>query len=134
MTTETLPVTTSIEMAVKLQALLNRKADIEAEIDQYKAEIVQRFPEVLKGVSPPGLKVVLTERVKMLDEAKAAAYYQKHVDHRAMFKLTVTKDNYILMGRPTWATLNKSSPTIQADVKYLAKVRMEPVDDSGLAA
>lgn len=117
------------ELALRLNYLNAAKKQIESDIDQVKARLLEAYPEVKDGVSPPYFAVSFMETVRIEDQAKAGTFYMRHKDLRPFFKLSCTKEHFQTMGCPSFAKLS-SSLVIKVDQKAM---KSAPVADTKAA-
>lgn len=109
----------NIEVALRLAALNKQKEEIEAKIKALKADLIKEYPMIESGFSPEYFTVSLSDQVVVKDQALAQAYFSKHPKHRILFKLSCTKEDFIRMGCPDFASLEKKAPTIKLDTKLM---------------
>lgn len=114
------------DLALRLNYLNAAKKQIEADIDQVKAQLIESHPEVKDGVSPPYFAISFMETVKIEDQAKAATFYTRHKDLRPFFKLSCTKEHFQTMGCPSFAKLSPAL-VIKVDQKAMKSVTVTDI-------
>lgn len=123
----------NLEYALRLASLNREKDQIEQEIKQLKAELLESFPSIADGYSPEYFTVSVGERVTVTDPCKALDYLLSHPEHQVLFKLSCNKGDFQRMGSPGFAEIKKDAPTIKVNVG-LMKTATAAVADESLAA
>ena len=119
----------NLETALKLAALNKQKDELDKQIKALKADLIKEYPMIESGFSPEFFTVVLTDQVVVKDQALAQAYFSKHPKHRVLFKLSCTKEDFIRMNCPEFASLEKKAPTIKVDQKLLKTAAAAVAED-----
>lgn len=109
----------NLEIALRLASLNKQKEEIDTKIKALKADLIKEYPMITSGFSPEYFTVVLTDQVVVKDQALAQAHFNLHPEHRVLFKLSCTKEDFIRMGCPSFASLEKKAPTIKLDMKLM---------------
>lgn len=109
----------NLEIALRLSALNKQKDEIEAKIKALKAELIEAYPLINSGFSPEYFTVTLADQVVVKDQAQAADFFLNHPTYQVLFKLTCNKEDFIRMGCPEFASLEKKAPTIKLDTKLM---------------
>lgn len=109
----------NLDIALKLAHLSKQKDDLEKEIKALKAQLIEAYPMITSGFSPEYFQVSLADRVVINQQHQAAGYFLSHPHHRVLFKLSCTKEDFVKMGCPEFASIEKNAPTIKVDAKLL---------------